>query len=485
MGMRHKHSHPKRSAKIAPRKSSRCHRRKNRKPNGSGKPQPARFDRSKRKLLRILFEGRLPAKLLNGIFRRHHSGRGAPARLTFAQLLLGLVYHVLMGHGSLSEHMEELFGISISGSALTQRQQGLSGQIFQEILDVGLQPMADPKRHPSAFYKGLRLVGVDGTCFSLTNTPKILRAFGKAATRRFRAAFAMVPVAVLVELGTHKPIGARVGEKQESEFALAWQLLEKLPPWSLLLGDRLYGKPVFVGELLRRCLELKGQFLVRVGKNLTRRVRQVLRDGSALVELQTRDSEGKKVRFFVREIRGWVHPRSGKRVAVRLWTSLLDARKYPAEELMGLYAQRWEVELMVKEVKWDLRGSDRLSSYTPETAMQEIAAVLLAVGMVAQVRGLASEQAEITVVRVSFRHALRLLRNLWSFLEVGEGILSARQVGKLIERTIEKIAQHVSPPRRRRSCPRAVRQPVGSWPRLLRRTEAHGPIHYEIKPLTK
>lgn len=135
-----------------------------------------------------------------------------------------------------------------------------------------------------------------------------------------------------------------------------------------------------------------------------------------------------------------------------------------------MYARRWDVEITVKELKVEMRGGDLLASYTAETAAQEIAALLLALAVLVEVPCEAAARGEVDVLRVSFRRVLRLVRALWTLLEIGEGIHTVRQVRALVTRTLERATALVTPERRARSCPRAVRQPVGSWPRLLRAT---------------
>lgn len=58
---------------------------------------------------------------------------------------------------------------------------------------------------------------------------------------------------------------------------------------------------------------------------------------------------------------------------MRIWTTLLDARKHPAMELLKLYGFRWEQEISYKGVKINRRGGDVLHRHTPETAAQEVA----------------------------------------------------------------------------------------------------------------
>ena len=98
-----------------------------------------------------------------------------------------------------------------------------------------LRPRATPRQHREAFWRGWRLVGLDGTQFSLINTPQVPRV-EKARTRRGRAAFAKITTAVLLEIGLHNPLAAAIGRRGESEWALAQRLLAQLPTRALLLA---------------------------------------------------------------------------------------------------------------------------------------------------------------------------------------------------------------------------------------------------------
>jgi hypothetical protein len=355
--------------------------------------------------------------------------------------------------------------------------------LFERILRVALRPRASPSQHPQAFYHGLRLLGLDGTGFAAANTPQLVRSLGKAASRRFRAAFARVKLAALVELGLHNPIAAAIGHDGESEYSLAQRLIGQLPADSLLLADRLYGLPAFVLEFLAQCRAHNGEFLVRVRSNLQTQVVESFADGSALVSARSARRKGQPQQtILVREIQGRVRTRAGRWVTVRLWSSLLDVRAHPARELLALYAQRWEMELTVEEWKVTLQGGERLASYTVETAAQEIAALLLAHAVLVEVRCAASERAEIEVLRISFSTTLRLVQALWSMLEIGKGLHSPAQEQALVERTLQAIAKAAIAKRRPRSCPRAVRQTMTDWPRLIRRREDHGEFQYQIIP---
>ena len=211
----------------------------------------------------------------------------------------------------------------------------------------------------------------------MANTPQVKKSMRKSATRRFKAAFAKVGVAVLVELGVHNPIAAAIGPREESEMVLSRRLLDRLPEKSLFMADRYYGVPVLLIEFRELFPKGEREFLVRVKSNLKRRVLESYPDGSALVEIRAGQGKNKKT-LQVREIVGRVRRGKGSWSPVRLWTSLLDWKKHPASELLALYAQRWEQESFYRELKVDLRSTPLVQSHTPLTAAQEIAALIMA-----------------------------------------------------------------------------------------------------------
>lgn len=188
--------------------------------------------------------------------------------------------------------------------------------------------------------------------------------------------------------------------------------------------------------------------------------------------------------LLVREVRGRVRRPGGAWSEVRLWTSLHDEKAHPALELLGLSARRWEQEIAYHELKVDLRasGDSPLASHTPDTAAQEIAALLMALAMVARTRLQAAEQAGVAPLRVSFGRTLATMQPLWLFLSMGADILQPEQQRAFIALALERLAARLLPPKRRsRSSPRAGRQPIKGWPRMTK-THAHkGEWQYAVQ----
>ena len=302
------------------------------------------------------------------------SHQGPRRKILSAKIMVGLIAHALPFAGRFSQCLRHFFGMTLSDSALSQRRAQLGPDLFLLIMRETLRPLADVRLHPGCFFAGLRLLGIDGTRWSVGNTPQHLARIVKAKTRRGSAAFAKISMSALVELGTHAPLHATLGLDGESEQVLSMPLLADLPPQSLLILDRLYGQAPMLEELQGQCAVAKEQhYLVRVRAKLAVKVCILLADGSALVAVALRDKLKQRLvikTLRVREVRGRVWSRAqNKWMEVRLWTSLSVAQA-SAEQLIELYARRWEQEVFYRELKLQVARSERLQSHNTETARQ-------------------------------------------------------------------------------------------------------------------
>jgi hypothetical protein len=134
--------------------------------------------------------------------------RGRKPRVPLTGLLPALIFHFMNGAGTLAQHSFQLFEAPLADSSWSDRRVRLPWQIFAELMQRALRARATGRRHPEAFWRGWRLVAMDGTQFSLTNTPQMKGAVKKAKSRRGRAAFAKLTTGVLLEIGLHNPLAA-------------------------------------------------------------------------------------------------------------------------------------------------------------------------------------------------------------------------------------------------------------------------------------
>jgi hypothetical protein len=408
--------------------------------------------------------------------------RGRKPRVPVSQLVPALAFHMLQGAGTLAEHSAALFADALADSSWADRRARLPWTIFAELMRRVLRPKAT-KREGEAFWRGWRLVALDGTQFSVINTPQILPRVVKAQTRRGRAAFAKITAAVLLEVGLHNPLAAAIGRDGESEWALAQRLLTQLPKRALLLGDRLYGVAAFVAHARAACTRVGSHFLLRASRSTKPRIVNRLADGTRLIQIahRARHRPGQILEWFqVREIRVRVGRKGHRPHELRLWTSLLDPRTAPALELAQLYAQRWEHELYFRELKRQVRKTALLQSHTLETAAQEIAALVLVSALLAAERQRAAG-GQLPVLRVSFTKLLELcVKPMWLWVDLGHGVLTEQQLTTIMRRGYRRMRRYVTPPRRARSCPRAMRQPIKAWPRLVKTHSIAGPMQLQL-----
>ncbi len=395
--------------------------------------------------------------------------RGRKPRVPLTQLLPALTWHVMQDTGTLAEHLFQLFREPLADSSWSDRRLRLPWEIFAELMRRALRPRATARQHRDAFWRGWRLVALDGTQFSLVNTRQITDTFTKAATRRGRAAFAKMTTAVLLEVGLHNPLAAAIGRHGESEWALAQRLLAQLPKRALLLGDRLYGVVAFARVAQAACRRVGSQFLLRASRTVKPRMIKRLRDGTRLVGLPVRAPHNptRVIEWLeVREIRVRVGRTGHRSHELRLWTSLIDPEAAPALDLARVYASRWEQELYFREIKRQLRRTAVLQSHTVETGAQEIAALILASAVLATERARVANGV-VPVLRVSFGHLLNIVRGMWLFFGPFDDVFTTRQKTQVVRRGHLLMRHSLVDKRRPRTCPRAVRQPVTRWPRLL------------------
>jgi len=399
-----------------------------------------------------------------------------------SQLASALTFHVMHGAGTLAEHFFELYQQPLANSSWSDRRIRLPWEIFADLMRRALRPVATRQRQPEAFWRGWRLIALDGTQYSVTNTPQVTATTTKAKSRRGRAAFAKIGVAVLLELGLHNPLAAAIARNAESELALARRVLAQLPKGAVLLADRLYGVPVVMVEVWAACRRVGSHFVFRIPRNIKARVIAKLPDGSRRVRLNVRE-QGRAWHvqggLEIREIRVQVGRKGFRRHELRLCTSLLDHRTAPALELAKLYATRWEHELYFREAKRVLRQTDVLQSHTVETGAQEIAAIILAMALLARERARAAN-GKVPVLRVKFGVVLAIVRSMWFYLGPLEDLLTARQKDQVVKRGEALMRHCVTAKRRSRSCLRAVRQPIRGWPRLQKTHSVEGPLHFKV-----
>lgn len=355
-------------------------------------------------------------------------------------------------------------------SAFAAARKRLGPRPLRRLFLGAAGPIAD-ERTPGAFYKGLRLMVIDAVSLDAPDTPANRTAFGGSSCRiggrMLPGAYPRPTLCLLEEAGTRTICEALIRPFKCDEVAAGGALLKRVPPGSLVLWDRRYYARYLLGEAIERGVQVLGRISSQPVFTTLRR----LADGSTLARIDpARPGRRHPPPMTVRVIRYTLNDphRPGHGEVHRLVTTLLDESLYPARELVGLYHQRWEIEISNDEIKTHQLAASRptgLRSLTPRGIVQEIYGLLLAYNGVRWVMHRAAQDQGQDPRRLSFIHAVRVIRDATPILRAAR----PAQRPTLLRAMLRQIAQHTLPPRADRVYPRVVKRKMSHY--LAKRPE--------------
>jgi hypothetical protein len=294
----------------------------------------------------------------------------------------------------------------------------------------------------------------------MPDEPELRAAFG--STRDGRYPLMRIVTAALASTGT--VLSYAVGRYDEGENSLARPVLDGLRPDDLIVGDRAFAGAALYVSYLRRGLQFVTRMHQRIRVSRLARLERFGR-GDFLTEMtiqpvyRQRDATLPE-RVTVRVISAAVRIR-GKRRRLWLVTSLLDAERYPAGEIVGLYARRWRIETLFREEKVALKA-DVLRSRTADGVRKELAARMVALNAVRAIMLEAAIAHGADPLRLSFAHAVRAVIVCAPALATSP----AWKLPEIYRAMLTEIASHRVPRRPGRNEPRAIRREHHHYPTL-------------------
>jgi hypothetical protein len=300
--------------------------------------------------------------------------------------------------------------------AISRARDRLGPEPLKELFTRVAQPIASPGT-PGAWYRGLRVMAIDGVVLDVPDTPENVDRFEKSEHRDGTSAFPQVRLVGLAECGTHAIVAASLDSWRIYERALTERLLPRFQPDMLVLADRGF----YSYDLWRSAAATGAALLWRVKRTVQLPVLAQLPDGSYLSELLPAQlkkdlNKGMKrripdgVRIPVRVVEYRITNRDSPET-VRLITTLTDHRQYPASQLAALYAERWEFEIGLDEIEThQIANRLVLRSKKPDLVEQEIWALLLTHYAVRHLMHEAADDIGIDEDRLSFIRSLRVVR---------------------------------------------------------------------------
>lgn len=337
-----------------------------------------------------------------------------------------VVYYVLAMALYASQGYRELYRLLVEGlrsadpslpivvpqkSAFSRARERVGRLPLRRLFEQTAVPMAWPST-PGAWYRGWRLMSLDGSTMEVPDTPANDEHFGRpSVSRGEKSAYPRLRWVALGEAGTRAVVGLEAGPYGEGEKPLARPLLRRLAPGMLCLCDRYF----YGFDLWEEARQTGADLLWRIKKNLVFPAEETLPDGSYLSRAFPSDRRRRKghsgVPVRVIDYRLDDPGRPSTEPLYRLVTTLLDPDHAPAHELAALYAERWEVEISIKEIKtYQGRPHVVLRSKKPDGVLQELYGFAIVHYAIRWLLHQASLAEQIDPDRLSFTAALRAMR---------------------------------------------------------------------------
>ncbi|MGH9693478.1 MAG: IS4 family transposase [Bryobacteraceae bacterium] len=305
--------------------------------------------------------------------------------------------------------MDPSAAVKVAGkSGISQARSRLGMEPVKALYEAVVVPMAE-RRTKGAWYRGWRLVSLDGSTLDVADTAENEEAFGRPGASRGSSAFPKLRFVGLLENGTHVLWAAQLAPYATDEITLARQVVPALQKGMLCLADRFF--PGY--QLWQQATQTGADLLWRTRQNARLEIDRRLPDGSYLSRLYLciSDRRNRRKAVVVRVIDYRLKDVPDAEPVYRPITTILDSKQAPAAELAALYHERWEIETALDELKTHLRGAQIvLRSKTPELVKQEFYGLLMAHFAIRGLMHEAALEADEDPDRLSFIHSVRVVQ---------------------------------------------------------------------------
>jgi hypothetical protein len=350
-------------------------------------------------------------------------------------------------------------------SALAQARRRIGPAPLRALFELLRGPAAGP-RTPGVWWRGRLVCALDGTQMCVPDSSANLTVFRRGGGHHGGTGYPMLRLVALICCGTRTVIDAVFGPDQRSETTMAADLARAMRPTMIVLADRHYGYAPTILALAQTGADL----LVRVRNNHRYPVIARLADGSVVSRIGA---------LRVRIVRATITtdtPTGQRREIYHLVTTVCDP-DCPAEDLVRLYHERWEIEISYYELKSTVLDGRVLRARTPSGIEQEVYALLITYqALRIAIADAVADQPGTDPDRASFTIALNTARaELTAAGATGDptelrGIIGHRVLNALLR------------PRRARSSPRVVKRAISNYTVKTSKGRVRGPSHhYAIK----
>ena len=333
-------------------------------------------------------------------------------------------------------HVRHMVAIAFTASAYCQARARLPVDVFR-VLAHRVTGTLDRCAQEVERWCGHRVFHLDGSSFSMPDTPALQEHFGQPGAQRAGCGFPTAHVLGLCDAATGFLIDAIVSPLRTHDMAQVTRLHPHLTAGDVVVMDRGFCSFAHLALLaqagVHAIARMHQRQIVRFKKNrpCTRQVKTAHRKGhptSAYVRYlgrydqvvewfkptrgpawMTREQfDALPASILVRELRYRIGRPGFRTRSVTLATTLLDAKKYAKKALAEQYRRRWRIEINFRHLKQTL-GMDTLRCQSVDGVMKEVWMFLLVYNLVRMLMLTASRRQGVAADRISFIDAWRWL----------------------------------------------------------------------------
>lgn len=356
-----------------------------------------------------------------------------------------------------------LNGQSGQSGSLAKGRKRLPLKIWEGI-DSWMIQAIEEEQNGEDRWRGHRMIGVDGTCTSMSDMPELVQYFGRSGTSHGGSRFPLARSIVVFNLKSLIMLGHKAGPYLSGEMDLFRQVFGRLQPGDIWVADRHLSGANYYAEYLQAGVG----FIMRAHQALKVEKLKVLEDlaeGDFIVEMPIHSSHRRKNSALPKSIRVRVIQTTakirGKKETFWIVTSLLDPERYPAQEICVWTKKRWKLEGLIEELKiW--MGADILRSKTVEGIYKEMYARVMALNLIHWLILKAAAKHQQKPERLSVSAALRLT----AAYSLKMSTAPAWRLPLLYEELLEHIASSTIPHRPGRMEPRMKKRLPKNYPKL-------------------
>lgn len=223
---------------------------------------------------------------------------------------------------------------------------------------------------------GLRLLSVDGVVWRTPDSPENRERYGSSTNPHGDTGFPQERMVCQMELTSHLLVSSAFAGYHSNEMKLAEQLIESAPDHSLTLFDRDFYSLGLLHHWQQACTQR--HWLIPLRKGARYEVVHRLGRQDAIVALPTSPQARKQWPDIPETLQARLLSKAVKGKVRQILTSMTAPLRFPPDEIVDLYSQRWEIEPGYREMKQSMLDSRyTLRSKTPEMIEQELWGVLL------------------------------------------------------------------------------------------------------------